>query len=201
MQWPQTQKIRVPLKLKINCKLQDFSSNNPFKLSAILSKDSESLNVTFIFSKGLENLLFDEIDDSKIIRQNELWKETCFELFLKNTNATEYIEINIATSGAWNIYVFDSERIGMREYEVSQAPIVLNNLKQRSELSFKFSLKDLPSFLRDNKFEYQISAVLKTNNDQFFYAIKHLKTRPDFHDLRAFSTLNNDTEVDLHSEQ
>ena len=128
MRWHQTLKIKAHLKLKIECKLKSFCQTSPFKLSALLSKDSESLNVTFSFSKGLENLLYSDSKSVDNLREHNLWKETCFELFLKNKNSTEYIEVNISTTGSWNIYVFEDERIGMKEYSLSQGPFISNNL-------------------------------------------------------------------------
>jgi hypothetical protein len=59
-------------------------------------------------------------------RTNELWKSTCFELFVAEQGPS-YREFNFSPSGAWAAYEFDGYRSGMRdadarvEIEMSQA--------------------------------------------------------------------------------
>ena len=46
-------------------------------------------------------------------RADELWRSTCFELFISKPEASAYLELNISPDGGWNCYAFDSIRTGM----------------------------------------------------------------------------------------
>ncbi|MFN9067110.1 MAG: hypothetical protein ACK5V3_07770, partial [Bdellovibrionales bacterium] len=44
------------------------------------------------------------------LRKDELWKATCFELFLKVPGKSTYYEFNFSTEGYWNLYEFSDYR-------------------------------------------------------------------------------------------
>src|SRR5690606_19097188 len=54
-------------------------------------------------------------------RSDELWKTTCFELFLSRGEGNDR-ELNFSPSGRWAAYRIDAARGGMREYEPLQWP-------------------------------------------------------------------------------
>lgn len=46
-------------------------------------------------------------------RADELWKATCFELFIRPEEGNGYYEFNFAPSGEWAAYRFGGYRAGM----------------------------------------------------------------------------------------
>src|SRR5580704_9982950 len=42
----------------------------------------------------------------------ELWRHTCFEVFIAVDGRREYHELNFATSGEWTVYAFSTYRSG-----------------------------------------------------------------------------------------
>src|ERR1700722_4230711 len=51
-------------------------------------------------------------------RANELWRHTCFEIFLRKPADDAYCEFNFAPSLQWAAYRFDGYRCGMRDLEI-----------------------------------------------------------------------------------
>jgi len=78
------------------------------------------------------------------VRTDELWKTTCFEIFWQPIGGTAYREINLAPSGKWAAYAFDSYREGMRDLPVDAISVV--PVIERGALSLKAEIAaDLPS--------------------------------------------------------
>ncbi len=48
-------------------------------------------------------------------RADDLWQDTCFEVFLRASPESPYYEFNFAPSGQWAAYRFDRYRSGMRD--------------------------------------------------------------------------------------
>ena len=48
-------------------------------------------------------------------RTDELWRSTCFELFLRFDDDERYVEFNFSPSTRWAAYAFDGYREGMAE--------------------------------------------------------------------------------------
>ena len=49
------------------------------------------------------------------LRTDELWRTTCFELFIQPEGGEGYFEFNFAPSGQWAAYRFDGYRSGMAD--------------------------------------------------------------------------------------
>ena len=115
----------------------------------------------------------------------ELWKESCFEIFLKETGSAHYWEWNFSPSG--NFWSMEFEEYRIRKEACEQ-------LRPLREIEAKLGPKDfklqvqlpLPRLPR----EVGVSAILKLN-DGFtcHWALKHPAARPDFHDFRGFTQL------------
>ena len=109
-------------------------------------------------------------------RADELWRSTCFELFISRPSETAYVEINLAPGGGWNTYRFDDYRAGMR---------VSNDLDvtriQGASPNFSAEIK-LPGVAFPDELCLGISAVLENiDGDLTYYALGHGAV-PDFHD-------------------
>jgi len=51
-------------------------------------------------------------------RVDDLWRQTCFEIFLGESDGGAYWELNFSPSGEWAAYAFDGYRDGMRALAV-----------------------------------------------------------------------------------
>ncbi len=119
-------------------------------------------------------------------RVRGLWAETCFEFFLGESGGA-YREFNLAPSGNWNVFRFDSYRKGMREDEGV------------GELPFRFICRpgawdvgcrlDLSTFGSEGlPLSVGVSCVLKEPTGRITYwALSHPGVEPDFHHPEAFS--------------
>ena len=111
---------------------------------------------------------------SKLIRGDRLWLSTCFELFLGTEDESQYIELNVTPSGAWNCYHFDQYRSGMRE----SSSWDLQNFEMRNGLFSATFLGQMTSHIV--RIAPAIILQLKSSKLDYF-AISHGK-QPDFHD-------------------
>ena len=110
----------------------------------------------------------------KIERKEELWKSTCFELFLSSPTDTSYIEINCSPSGSWNCYSFSGYREGMTA--LAGAKLTALKVENTGKICVSFSLPQVP-----NQLLLGPAAILSKNKGVLsYFATKHGK-KPDFH--------------------
>jgi hypothetical protein len=118
------------------------------------------------------------------MRADNLWQTTCFELFLREAGAVEYLEFNFAPSRKWAAYRFDDYRTGMREWPVSAPEIYL----EMSETHFSLQAKiDLPDLITAHT-QAGLSAVIHERQDvKSYWALCHPPGKPDFHHKDCFA--------------
>lgn len=122
-------------------------------------------------------------------RKDELWKKTCFELFISaGQKNLAYQEVNLSPTGGWNVYSFSSERQGMVrspdlagvsfantqfsfDHESCVFQLDFSKMKNAEELSFRVGM----------------TAVLQIGNEVSYWAMTHLKDKPDFHDRNSWT--------------
>lgn len=148
-------------------------------------------------------------------RQDELWKQTCLEIFVADaafaSSASEgYIEMNLAPSGDWNLYAFDSYRSGMRPLPClpgdsadpwSAGPLVGSTQsadgKERSwcgrlrasggEHTSAEPEPELARVLKAPSLVLGAAAVLEYDNgEREYWALDHCGEKPDFHLRKSF---------------
>lgn len=116
---------------------------------------------------------------------HELWKHTCFELFLAEPNNPEYWEYNFSPSRQWAIYAFKD----YRQAAPSPAPHTPTiGPPQLSDTSFTLQiLINLEPPLINKPLIIGVSAVIETTDDQrHYFALKHCGNKPDFHLRESF---------------
>jgi hypothetical protein len=118
-------------------------------------------------------------------RADELWRTTCFELFLRPHGGESYVEFNLSPSERWAMYDFSAYREGMDERPASREP----DCAMRIGSSFAIfdaaiprdSLPMLPA-------EANFAAVIEEQGGVISYwALAHPEAKPDFHDLTCFT--------------
>ncbi len=108
-------------------------------------------------------------------RQDSLWQHTCLELFVADQDGSDYVELNVSTSGNWNCYRFDGYRSGMRESDALKLQGIDIQVPP-GRLTVR-TLNDLPwqSVL------ISPSVVVEDLKGQLtYFAVKH-GDKPDFH--------------------
>ena len=120
-------------------------------------------------------------------RQDFLWENTCFEIFIGVKHEDFYREINLSPSQAWQVYQFEEYRYPEEMPPLAAYDIELNQLK-RTHYGLNVSL-DLTEFMLKYKLKWSdlfigLTAVLKTAQGEQFYAMQHSSPNADFHNKR-----------------
>lgn len=165
------------------------------RLSASLFTQREShsirLNARFVYEAAPgEQLKVPPLRGTEPARLGELWKNTCFELFLQPEAAfPSYWEVNFSPRGDWNIYALDEYREGLREepgleeiraesFDADEAGVVC---------SFSFEVPG-PSGLVLGPIRLSATAVIETSDGRkTYWATKHAGEKPDFHRAESFT--------------
>lgn len=87
--------------------LKSFSNIDDISIDASLKLSKEKITLHFLLKGALEAYCFPKAE--RLERADELWKATCFELFLADEHEV-YYELNFSSSFAWNFYVLDAYR-------------------------------------------------------------------------------------------
>ena len=118
-------------------------------------------------------------------RADDLWKKTCFELFLKPLGGDAYCELNLSPSERWNAYDFDGYRAGMRERPFPREP----ECTMRHGSSFAIFDAAIPvAGLPAVDCAMGLAAVIEEEGGTLSYwSLTHPKDRPDFHAPACFA--------------
>ena len=118
-------------------------------------------------------------------RADGLWQTTCFEMFLKPTGGTSYLELNLSPSERWNAYAFDAPRTGMRELRMDREP----DCVIRPGSSFAIFDAAIPADLIPPVYcDLGITCVIEEQGGtKSYWALCHAGDVPDFHEPACFT--------------
>lgn len=129
-------------------------------------------------------------------RQQDLWKRTCFELFLRDPGSGLYWEWNLSPCGNWGTYAFASYRKPLPSRGSQGLSAVrlegwggVTYLEAEIDLSFSPLLAHLA--LLKAPLEFQLAATLEDQNQAgklSYWAEHHTGPRADFHAAEAFQS-------------
>lgn len=146
------------------------------------------LEVVYRLTGDLASLAIPEL--SNTARADELWKHTCFEIFIRHADGPGYVEFNFAPTGQWAAYSFRSRRSGMQDIAgVGEAPIGTMSFEQhfvmRAEVDVS-KVDGLPPM--DATWRAAISTVIEaTDGERAYWAVAHPAAgNPDFHAPEGF---------------
>lgn len=150
-------------------------------------KAGRMLEMVYRLTGELEALLIPELSNPR--RADELWKHTCFEIFILKADAPGYVEFNFAPTGQWAAYSFRSRRSGMRSIEeVSEAPIGTMMFGRQFVLKAELDLsgaEGLPP--EDAPWRAAVSTVIEAaDGRKAYWAVQHPEGNPDFHAPEGF---------------
>jgi len=176
--------------------VQSLKPFSPSEKTFILSGEISSKGAELIVEFQLEdpNKLF-ELPGSflhgerALPKQDGLWLDTCFEVFLSPTGSSRYYEFNFSLIPAWNVYVFEA-------YREPQPPHRTEDFILR-EMRWDKPTNHLVAKLENAKpqqiFEASLTAVLKEKNGNKHYcALTHVGPKADFHRRESFTLLRGE---------
>lgn len=121
-------------------------------------------------------------------RGDELWKHTCFELFIRSGDEPGYREFNFSPSRRWAAYDFDGYRSGMRP--TADVRVEVPSSKQSYQACSLQVGVDLRAAVPTPRPDWRLglSAIVETiAGGRCFFALNHPPGEPDFHHPDAFS--------------
>jgi hypothetical protein len=122
-------------------------------------------------------------------RADRHWEHTCFEAFIAPGSGGGYLELNFSPSSEWAAYAFDGYRDGMRELRLDAPPTIVV-AETADELRVTAALE--LDALADAPWPWRIglTAVVEDRaGEREYFALRHPRARPDFHDAAAFTVL------------
>jgi hypothetical protein len=159
------------------------STGASIRLFATVTKSNHEMHAHFTLSGDTTTIQWPP--PTGVTQGSDLWKQTCFELFLATAHSSEYWEYNFSPSRQWAIYAFTDYR--------QPAPISLTHVPtidppQRSATAFALQAHfTLEPPLIKQPLIMGVSAIIQTTDGQrHFYALRHCSTKPDFHMRASF---------------
>ena len=122
------------------------------------------------------------------MRTDELWRHTCFEVFVRAGEGEAYYEFNFAPSTQWAAYRFEGYRTAMAAAEAGAPAIRVRPQEGLYELSATAVLDRLSDLPHDAPWRLALSAVLEgTDGRRSYWALAHPSGAPDFHHPDSFT--------------
>ena len=165
-----------------------FPLSAPFEVEAAFSANA----LEFTVHGDIDRLLIPP--RAPPARTDELWRHTCFELFVRDPAGEGYREFNFSPSGEWAAYALEGYRAGMRELAVE--PPVIRTQRQPDQLVIAISLppfllsvsKPVPGTRSGRTGPVGVSAILEeTEGTKSYWALAHPPGMPDFHNPACFA--------------
>ncbi len=121
-------------------------------------------------------------------REDELWAETCMEVFLQPKGGQSYTEMNFSPSSKWAIYKFKNHRKKLPDPEIASPPVIRTHLENASLTLFAdIDLSQFSELSRDITLNIGLSAVIEElSGRKSFWALAHSTDEPDFHNSDCF---------------
>ena len=155
--------------------------------STLLWERGNKLTVSYRLKGMVERLKI--APEGAARRADDLWRHTCFELFIGAKNDVEYYEFNFSPSGEWAAYEFWNYREGGPLHVAGFEPkIAVQRSDGIVELSADLRPDALPGFRSGIRLWAGLSAVIEDLDGRLTYwALKHPPGKPDFHHPDCFA--------------
>jgi hypothetical protein len=122
-------------------------------------------------------------------RADRLWEHTCFEAFVAPAGGGRYYELNFSPSTEWAAYAFEGYRQGMQPLEVRRAPSIAV-VEAAGELRVTGALEFGARIDAPWPWRIGLTAVVEDRaGERVYYALRHPRQKPDFHDAAGFTAL------------
>ncbi|MFA6498363.1 MAG: DOMON-like domain-containing protein [Desulfurivibrionaceae bacterium] len=153
-------------------------------IQGTIERTPKTLALSFVLQGNLDDLVLPSTTERT--RRDNLWQTTCLEMFWAEEGEKNYWELNLAPTGAWNVYAFTDYRTCMRQEDrVAEPHIETTRTPGSFSLTAELEIGKLhagPAPLRVG-----VSGVLKHRDSRLSYwSLAHPKDRPDFHAPQSF---------------
>ena len=118
-------------------------------------------------------------------RADELWKTTCFELFLRPEGGASYCEFNLSPSERWAAYDFSGYREGMAERPAEREP--QTTIRQGSSFAIFDAAIPLTALPASDCAMNLAAVIEEEGGTKSYWALAHPADKPDFHDPACFT--------------
>lgn len=116
----------------------------------------------------------------------QLWRHTCFELFVRDHASSRYLEFNFSPCGAYACYAFDTYRQASAAVPPAERPdMAVVRLERVFQLKVSLPLTALAALRAP--YAVALSTVVEDCDGALSYwALRHPADKPDFHHPEAF---------------
>jgi hypothetical protein len=122
-------------------------------------------------------------------RTDELWRHTCFEIFVALPEGQAYCELNFSPSTEWAMYGFVGYRRGMAPIAVRRPPrVAVRPTGHGLSLEAVTYVEELPTPAPGATLRAGLAAVIEERDGRLSYwALAHPEDQPDFHSRLGFA--------------
>lgn len=118
------------------------------------------------------------------LRKNGLWERTCFEVFLRPSEFSDYREFNFSPSSQWAAYAFSAHRTGMAQAALPAPPVIETRVGPELLTVDVLVSIDLP----EEPYLMAAAAVIEERwGGKSLWALSHDGSVPDFHHPSCFT--------------
>lgn len=169
-------------------KLKPFSPDSTLEIThckGSLIKDTLSFKLEYVLKGNMSQLKGLVSQKSLGRRKNDLWKNTCFELFLKESSETNYEEYNFSSAGDWNSYSLKGYREDLQEIN---STLIEHFSTVLLADSFHFVVRFKSILANSTSLEFNPCVILeKQNGEKSYWSLNHCNPqKADFHLTEAF---------------
>lgn len=119
---------------------------------------------------------------------DELWKHTCFEVFLGVPGESQYREYNFSPSGQWAVYAFRAWRERVADFVPAASPeLRVEPTRDGLLLEAYVPAALLPVVPPGTDLQVNLAAVIERKDGRHeYWALRHVAAQPDFHARETF---------------
>jgi hypothetical protein len=121
-------------------------------------------------------------------RADGLWRQSCFEAFVRAAGTAGYYEFNFSPALDWATYRFDDYRAGMSAAALERAPgLQVHRSSDALELTATVHLAGLAPLRDAAALCLALAAVIEDDDGRLgYWALRHPPGNPDFHHPEGF---------------
>jgi len=143
------------------------------------------LTLTYVVRGNLPGIYLPDL--AAPLRTDELWKRTCFEVFIRPGGSEAYCEFNLAPSTRWAAYGFTACRTGMADLAIPTPEITARRRGEAYVLTAALDLSAVSSLVAPGAWSLNLTAVIEDmDGAHAWWALAHPSPNPDFHHPEAF---------------
>ena len=158
----------------------EIMSPSVTSIQAVWQRRGRCARLRFVVRGDIRGLAIP--DATRAERTDELWRTTCFELFLRRPDGG-YWEFNFAPSAQWAAYRFADYRQAMADLAIARPHIAARQTRSQLRIDIELDLPDAA-----NPVALNLAAVIEEKSGtKSYWALAHPpEGRPDFHHPSCF---------------